>query len=213
MLARMSPSPRLSTWIAAMLGFEALGFGLAFGLGFSIHSFALRGAPAGSELSTAATIGSATLVGSIEGSVLGTGQWLVLRRMLPELRWRAWAACTAIGGALPWALGMGLGTSMTSVPPAWSMAVLFVGSGLVFGGLLGACQAVVLRRHLDVAGRWVAANAVGWMLGLSATYVASAMLDESSPIVLVLALGLVAGATMALAPALATGLVLRRAGA
>jgi hypothetical protein len=210
----MSPSrPRLLTWIAAMLGFEALGFGLAFGLGFSIHSLALRGAPAGSELSPTATIALATLVGALEGTVLGTGQWLVLRRMLPNLRWRAWAASTAIGGALAWALGMGLGSSMTSVPPAWLMAVAFVISGLLFGGLLGGCQAVVLRRHLDVAGHWVVANAVGWMLGLSATYVVSAILDESSPFVLALLLGLAAGATMAIAPAFATGLVLRRASA
>lgn len=200
-------------WIATMIGFEALGFGLAFGLGFAVHSLALRGAPAGSELSPAATISLAMLVGAIEGTVLGTGQWLVLRRRLPALRWRAWAGCTAIGGALPWALGMGLGSSMTSVPPAWLMAVLFVVSGLLFGGLLGACQAVVLRSHLDVAVRWVMANAVGWMLGLSATYAVSAVLDESSPFVLALVLGLAAGATMAVAPALATGLVLRRAGA
>lgn len=204
------PSRFLTKWIAAMLGFEALGFGLAFGLGFAIQSLALRGSPEGSELSLVATIGLASLTGAVEGTSLATGQWLVLRRLLPALRWRAWATCTAIGGALPWAIGMGLGTSMQAMPPVWAMALIFVGSGLVFGGLLGLCQAFVLRRHLDIAGAWVAANALGWMIGLAATYAASALLDESSPVILVLMIGLAAGATMALTPALLTGLLLRR---
>jgi hypothetical protein len=201
----------LARWIATMLGFEALGFGLAFSLGFMIETLVLADAPAGTELARPATIALALLVGSVEGTTLATGQWLLLRRCIPALRWRSWAGATAIGGAIPWALGMALGTSLEAAPPAWLIGVGFVVTGLVFGGILGACQAFVLRRHLPLAGRWIAANALGWMVGLAATYAASALIDEQSPIVLAVVLALAAGAAMALLPALLTGLVLQHA--
>lgn len=210
-LRMREPARFLSTWIAAMLGFEALGFGLAFSLGFVVQAIVLADAPAGTELARPATIGLALLVGAVEGTTLATGQWLLLRRRIPQLRWRSWAGATAIGGALPWALGMALGTSLESAPPAWLIGVGFVVTGLVFGGILGACQALVLRRHLRIARRWIAANALGWMVGLAATYVASALIDEQSPVALALVLGLAAGAAMALLPALLTGLVLQHA--
>ncbi len=51
--------------------------------------------------------GIAILAGTfIEGTVVGTAQWLVLRRPLPEMRWRAWALTTAAGAFLAWTLGM-----------------------------------------------------------------------------------------------------------
>lgn len=203
----------LAGWVGTMLGFEALGFGLAFSLGFAIQALVLRDAPAGTELSQLGTVALALLVGAVEGTTLATGQWLLLRRRIAALRWRTWAGATAVGGAIPWALGMALGTSIETAPPAWLIAVGFVASGLVFGGILGACQALALRRHLPIARRWIAANALGWMVGLAATYVASAMIDEHSPVALALALGLTAGAAMALLPALLTGLVLQHASA
>lgn len=201
----------LARWIVTMIGFEALGFGLAFSLGFVVEVLALADAPAGTELARSATIALALLVGCVEGTTLATGQWLLLRRRIPALRWRSWAGATAIGGAIPWALGMALGTSLESAPPAWLIGVGFVVTGLVFGGILGACQALVLRRHLRVAGRWTAANALGWMVGLAATYLATALIDEHSPVALAVVLGLAAGAAMALLPALLTGLVLQHA--
>jgi hypothetical protein len=195
--------------MVSMIGFEALGFAAAFGLGSAIHALALRGAPEGAELSLPATIALAALVGAVEGVSLATGQWLVLRSRLPGLRWSAWASVTALGGALPWVIGMSIGGRGPADPPAWLIGVVFVLSGLAFGGLLGLCQYLELRRHLDRAGRWIAANAIGWMLGLAAAYVASALLDETSPPALVIVIGLAAGGTMAIAPALATGRVLQ----
>jgi hypothetical protein len=207
----VSPDRRwLLAWIASMIGFEALGFAAAFGLGWTIQALALRDAPPGSELSLAATLGLAASVGAVEGLSLATGQWLLLRRRLPMLRWRTWALMTAIGGALAWMLGMALGGRGPAEPSLWLLAVVFVLSGLVFGGLLGLFQYFELRRHIPRGSRWIAANAVGWMLGLAAVYGATALLDESSPLALVLPVAIGAGAVMAIAPALTTARELLR---
>lgn len=51
-----------------------------------------------------ATLGMAVLAvlaGTlVEGTAVGTAQWLVLRRTLPQMRWRTWAAATGAGALL-----------------------------------------------------------------------------------------------------------------
>jgi hypothetical protein len=204
----------LLRWIGVMIGFEALGFAVAFATGNLVYALALADAPEGTELALPGTIALACLVGAIEGTMLATGQWLMLRRKLPALRWTAWAGSTAIGGALAWAIGMGLGTSLgdgvTETPPAWLLGLVFVGSGLAFGGLLGTCQWLVLRLHLARATTWIGANAFGWMVGLAAAYTATNWIDETTPLGLMIVIGVLAGAAMAVTPALTTGFMLLR---
>src|SRR3712207_8569653 len=54
-----------------------------------------------------ATAGVAVLAGTlVEGTVVGTAQWLVLRRPFPAMKWRAWALATAAGAFVAWTLGM-----------------------------------------------------------------------------------------------------------
>jgi hypothetical protein len=36
----------------------------------------------------------------IEGSIVGTAQWLVLRRPLQRMRWRVWVLATALGACV-----------------------------------------------------------------------------------------------------------------
>ena len=36
----------------------------------------------------------------IEGSIVGTAQWLVLRRPLQRMRWRIWVGATALGACI-----------------------------------------------------------------------------------------------------------------
>src|SRR5437868_14977089 len=42
----------------------------------------------------------------IEGLIVGTAQWLVLRRPLQEMKWRTWTLATALGACVAWTLGM-----------------------------------------------------------------------------------------------------------
>ncbi len=65
--------------------------------------------------------------------------------------WALWVLASAIGGAV------GGGTFI----------VQFVGEGILFGAILGAAQALILRRYLDrsTAELWVYASFFGWFVG------------------------------------------------
>jgi hypothetical protein len=208
---RVTRGKELGRWLGFTILFEALGFGLAFAAGNLLHGIWMRASGAGldEDMPLALTLAISIAVGGAEGLSLGTGQWLVLRHRFGDLRWGAWAGATAIGGGLAWALGMSLGGRLGHPPPMWLMALLLLASGLVFGAILGAAQWVVLRRHARRSLRWVAANAAGWTVGLLATYVAVAVIDESTDTPVVVLISLAAGAIMAIAPALITGITLR----
>ncbi|MFV8754553.1 hypothetical protein ACNOYE_28735 [Nannocystaceae bacterium ST9] len=199
----------LGLWVALMIGFEALGFALAFAIGAGIHAAWTRaaGLPADADMPLLATIALSLVVGGVEGSLLATGQWLRLRHRIAELRWSSWAAGTGLGGGLAWVLGMSLGPHVPADLPTWMIPVLVVSSGMIFGALLGSCQWLVLRSHVDRSGLWIAANSIGWMLGLIAVYLGMA-LDVAGPAAI--AVSVLSGAVMAITPAVLTGVVLRR---
>lgn len=179
-----------------MLVGEAVGFGAAMALGRGV--VAVVGEPG--DLGTLAL---ASAAGAIEGACLGAAQGLVLRRSWPRLRVGAWARATMVGGALAWALGMTAGShGPGAMPPLWVVGIVMIASGLVFGGILGAAQAVVLRRHARGAGRWIAANAVGWMIGLMFAYAGIALTPEPGASATDVAVMAACGAAMAIAPAL-----------
>jgi hypothetical protein len=117
--------------------------------------------------------------GCLEGYVVGTAQWLALRRALPRLTRRAWVAASVAGAALAWALGMLPSTLMAGDGPGDGGGLgalaetsdlvtygLAAAMGLVLGPLLGWAQWLVLRRHVPGAGRWIWANAAAWALGM-----------------------------------------------
>jgi uncharacterized integral membrane protein len=212
---RVERGKELGRWLGYTIAFEALGFGLAFAGGNLVHGVWMRasGASLDDDMPLWLTLALALVVGGLEGASLGSGQWLVLRRRFANLSGSSWAGATALGGGLAWALGMGLGGRVfTMPPPLWLMATLMVVSGLIFGGLLGGAQWLVLRRHVARGGRawrWPLANAVGWTIGLLAVYAATSFIDESTPVLVTVLITVPAGATMAIVPALVTGLTLR----
>ena len=82
-------------------------------------------------------------------------------------------------------------------------------AGLVLGALLGAAQALALRRHIAGVGPWILASALGWMVGLLFAFIGVALTPEPGASLFNIAVMLVCGACMAIAPALATGRVLQ----
>lgn len=179
-------SPRLqwSVWggwtLANAIG-EALGLGTTLLIGILLFARVeptlgpLLGPPAALTLSVAAGAG-------IEGVVVGTLQWLVLRRPLPALRWLSWAAATAIGAGIAWALGFlpstiasflttgestqtGSGMAMRDISGLASYG-LAAGLGLVAGSILAVAQWWVLRRFVPHASWWIVANGGAWALGM-----------------------------------------------
>jgi hypothetical protein len=120
--------------------------------------------PIGGALATAATgriddARSALLGGLIAGAVIGTGQWLVARRLLDPLAWIP-ATAAAMGiGLVVGAWVVGYGTSLSE------LALM----GFITGIPLGAAQAWLLRDRLAGAWVWGAAMPLLWALGWTVT--------------------------------------------
>jgi hypothetical protein len=163
-------------WVFVNASGEVLGLGTTALIGAPIVSSLGEGT---STLVTLAMTAVAVLAGTIvEGTVVGTAQWSVLRVPLPSIRWRAWAVATGAGAFLAWLLGMipstvlSLGADSGGAGPAPaepSKAVvlgLALCMGLVLGPVLGFAQWLVLRRFVSHAALWMPANALAWAAGM-----------------------------------------------
>ena len=129
----------------------------------------------------------AVLAGTfIEGIVVGTAQWLVLRRSVKSIRWRTWVLATAIGAFVAWTLGMipssfmfagadsgGAASAQMSDLMVYALAAAM---GIVLGTILGVPQWLVLRRHLPKAGWWIVANALAWMIGMVVVFMGTSFI-------------------------------------
>jgi hypothetical protein len=165
-------------WVMANSLAETIGLGVAFGIGAIL--FPYLSAPG--ILVALATVAVAVLAGTlIEGTVVGTAQWFVLRHPFPAMRWRVWVLATAAGAFVAWNLGMLPGTLMSagsdtgspapsepSATMAYGLAALM---GLVAGTILGTPQWLVLRYHVRRAALWIPANALAWMPGMVLAFV------------------------------------------
>lgn len=171
----------LFRWILANTLAETVGLGAAFGIGALL--FPYLSAPG--LLVALATVAVAVLAGTlIEGTVVGSAQWLVLRHPIPAMRWRAWVLATAVGASIAWTSGM-LPTTLLSAgsdegrgpAPSEPSAAMVYGlaalMGLVAGTILGTPQWLVLRRHVRRAAIWILANALAWVPGMVLAFVAA----------------------------------------
>jgi hypothetical protein len=85
------------------------------------------------------------------GSIAGVLQWLALRPHLPTCRW--WMLASGIGAYVAFLVLEVVVTNSTLLVYA------------IAGMLIGAAQWPVLRRRVAHAGWWVAASAVGYVVG------------------------------------------------
>jgi hypothetical protein len=115
------------------------------------------------------SVGAAIAGGLIAGAVVGSAQWLALRRFVPWL----WIAATSLG------MGVGLAVGAALVDYGTDRRELML-MGAVTGLVVGVLQALVLARQgFAGAAWWVAANPPVWALAwLVSSYVISATIDE-----------------------------------
>ncbi len=176
----------------------------ALGLSLGIAAALVLGAPI--EAVVGMILVTPVLTGLV-GAVLGTSQWLVLRRRIANARW--WIPASAIG------LGTGLAAGVVLVEQAGrvltggqvsigsldistralSMAVV----GLVSGLCLGAAQKLVLRSRAGIGRRWLGMSTLGLgtalvMGSLAADLIFGGLTGPVGLIAFVLVAGLVAGA-------------------
>jgi len=119
---------------------------------------------------------------AIFGSIVGTAQWLVLRRTLAAAWW-APATCLGwgMGGIL---MGFTAGGSVSSIGPDEGpipplLTTLVVPPLVVL--LLGVVQWLILRREFEGAGWWPIVNVTGLFLGLSAGFVVAKVVPWLTP--------------------------------
>ncbi len=105
-------------------------------------------------------VGSALVGGLVAGAVIGTGQWLVARRLLGDPR--AWIPATTV------AMGIGLVVGAWVVSYGASLSELAL-MGFITGIPIGAAQAYLLRDRLANAWLWAAAMPLLWALGWMVT--------------------------------------------
>jgi hypothetical protein len=184
--------------LATTLG-EAAGFcvpAIAGGLA------AAAGLPAG-------VAGAALLAaGAAEGYVLGAAQAWALRTAVPNLPGRAFATATAAAAVLAYVIGLvpsTLAERIRDLPPSVVVPAAVLG-GLALLASIGTAQWLVLRRAGHDVPWWIATTAGGWLAGLTVFMaVATPLWRLGQPAPLVIAIGVFAGALMAVTVAATTG--------
>jgi hypothetical protein len=132
-------------------------------------SFPLAGIAAQAAVGRINDAVAALAGGLVAGAVIGTGQWLVARRLLGDpLAWIL-ATAAAMGiGLLAGAWVVGYGTSVGD------LAVM----GAITGLPLGAVQAFLLRDRVARSWVWAAAMPLLWALGWTVTAAAGVGVDR-----------------------------------
>lgn len=151
--------------------------------------------------------------GAFEGAILGAAQWSVMREFVRELPLWPWVGATAVGAVVAYALGF-LPSATADVWTTWPFGLqLIAGIPLAVTLLLtiGVAQWIVLRHCMLHAWWWIVGSALGWLAGLGVFFaVAPPLWQEGQTIGVLVLIGLIAGALMAAAMALVTGVTWMR---
>lgn len=196
-------------WILYCTVGELVGFGGIPVLGGAIV-FSLT-AELPSESRSLVLYAVAAVGGLGEGAVLAWFQLRVLHERFPTLDARQWIVATALAASVAWMLGMLAPTldDVLRVSPATQLAIWIPASVLILLSI-GAAQAWVLRQVVERPKRWITANVLGWLLGLTWTFALPALLPDSTSVVVWIATFVLAGMLMGLTVGVVTGFTLVR---
>lgn len=113
------------------------------------------------------------LMMGVVGSILGTTQWLVIRRLFKRAGW--WVVLSAVGVGLGLTAGLviveAVGELIRGEPVRFAstgaagLALSFAVIGFVGGLGSGALQGLYLRRHARGVGQWILSSALGMSAG------------------------------------------------
>ena len=132
-------------------------------------AFIIGGALAAGVVGRIDDVGSALVGGMVAGAVIGTGQWLVARRLLGNPQ--TWIPATAV------AMGIGLPVGAWAVGYGTSLGELAL-MGFITGIPLGVAQVYLLRDRLANAWVWAAAMPLLWALGWTVTTAGGIDVDQ-----------------------------------
>jgi hypothetical protein len=189
-------------WIAAMMLGELAGFVAPAVAGAIAYK---AGVP------DAAMLPILVCVGSLEGAALGYAQSGVLAGEIAGFSRRDWTLATTGAAALAWGIGMipsSLG-SFTEEHPAVIIAGALVLAPVLLN-TIGVAQWLILRRHVERSDLWITANALGWLAGLPAVFIAMMAIPNDTPVAARAAAGVVGAVAMGGIVAGVTGAALVR---
>ncbi|MBU0672671.1 MAG: hypothetical protein KJ732_06565 [Candidatus Margulisbacteria bacterium] len=149
------------------------------------------------------------IAGMGEGACFAFAQWLVLRKYIKNLEKR-FITNTAIAAGVAWTIGMlpsAIGPRSMFLPKIL-LAVIGIAIAAVFLLSIGYAQWLVLRKYIQKAGWWIAANAIAWPLGVAMTFIPITLVPDNSPMFLWVAAGILGGIMMGATVGAITGLFL-----
>jgi len=145
-------------------------------------------------------------VGVIFGALLGTMQWLVMRKYVTLTGW--WVLATAFGYFLA---GIATEQWVFRQIPYWELgiqpAVAFLGVGSIAGGTM---QWLILREHVARAGWWVVASIVGLVVGIGITVPVAIKFGQIGGIEFLIVFGILFGVSVGALPGAALVWLLRQ---
>jgi hypothetical protein len=208
---------RRGGWVAWIL-LTALAelFGILLGASWWIWADGLLPEPDGLFLQISMLFFKA-LSGVPEGMVLGLVQANLMSRRLPDLSIVRWTMATCAVAVVGWALGSSFsifapgdgGTAGGFDPGVGATILMASGFGVLVGALFGGVQTLALSGLGVPRWPWIAGNAVGWALGLPVIYLAASGLALGPMWALAAIGGLVAGALVGAATAVAFAVMTR----
>ncbi|MDE5102551.1 MAG: hypothetical protein O4807_06055, partial [Trichodesmium sp. St19_bin2] len=98
---------------------------------------------------------------TIFGTVVGSFQWWVLRKRLPQARW--WVLATALASAIGFLIAMAVSNAVSVFVS--DAVIIYTVSYSLIGLVIGSAQWLVLRKQLSQSHWWILAN----ILGIAAT--------------------------------------------
>ena len=146
--------------------------------------------------------------GAGEGFVLGTSQRHALAHATDP--GRSWVAATAAAAAFAWVLGMAPNTAYDLGAPAWTAVALGVAGAPFILISIGVAQAMVLRRFVRRARRWVWVNIGAWLAALPVSFIGPALVPNGSAAWVFGVAWVVSGVVMAAILAAVTGWGMRK---
>jgi NAD(P)-dependent dehydrogenase (short-subunit alcohol dehydrogenase family) len=157
---------------------EFVGIAVATGAAVTVNT--LIGDPR-SLLSRVMTLAIFAAVGAVEGGVLATLQWRVLRSKLPRLRMGEWVGVTVAVAVAGWLVGMtpslfiNHAAVATEEPGLGFMLLMAALAGAGAGVCFGAAQWFILRRHAARAERWIWIHIPAWAAAMAAIFLGASL--------------------------------------
>jgi hypothetical protein len=146
------------------------------------------------------------IAGAFEGAILGSFQWWVLKRYLPNMTRFEWALATALAAVLAYSAAM-VATNVGDLS-RFNWLILALGAsvlGVIFLLSMGFFQWLVLRRYLPHSGHWITANAIAWPLGVLIPVVGIMLVPDGSATLVFVVVGIGCGVLMGLVVGAITG--------